>query len=82
MMSPIPFAEPERPVSASRARMPPSPRLSARRTIEMYLNETTKLSDQKISDSTPRTLSCVTATPCGPEKHSSKAYSGLVPMSP
>ncbi len=35
-----------------------------------------------MSDSTPRTLSCVGGTECDPKKHSRSAYSGLVPMSP
>ena len=62
--------------------MPPSPRLSARMTCPMYLKETTKLSDQKTSESTPSTFSGVGARPWGPVKHSFRAYSGLVPMSP
>ncbi len=62
--------------------MPPSPRLSARISTVTYLNETTKLRDQTISESTPRTLSMVGARPCLGAKHSLKAYSGLVPMSP
>ena len=68
--------------SASRARIPPSPRLSARSTSAMYLKETTKLSDQNTSDSTPRTFSGVSGTACFPLKHSLRAYSGDVPMSP
>ena len=35
-----------------------------------------------ISESTPRTFSCVGGTGCEPKKHSRIAYSGLVPMSP
>ena len=41
------------------ARMPPSPRLSARMTKTRYLIEMTMISDQKISESTPSTLSGV-----------------------
>jgi hypothetical protein len=41
--------------SAVSARMPPSPWLSARITNTRYLIETTMISAQKISDSTPRT---------------------------
>ena len=62
--------------------MPPSPRLSACMIKVRYLSETTKLSDQKISDSTPRTFAAVGATPYSGAKHSLSAYSGLVPMSP
>ena len=54
--------------SARSARIPPSPRLSARITTVRYLRVTTKLSDQKISDSIPRTLPLVTGTPCGPDE--------------
>ena len=50
--------------SAISARMPPSPRLSARMTKTRYLSEMTMISDQKISESTPRTFSGVAATPC------------------
>ena len=45
--------------SAVSARMPPSPWLSARSTNGQVLDEMTSISDQKISESTPRTLSCV-----------------------
>jgi hypothetical protein len=44
---------------ASSARIPPSPRLSARRTKVTYLRETTKLIDQNTSDITPITFSRV-----------------------
>ena len=46
--------------SASRARMPPSPWLSARMIRVAYLNEMTTISDQKISDTMPITASGVT----------------------
>jgi hypothetical protein len=62
--------------------IPPSPRLSARMTKMRYLKETTKLSDQKISDSTPSTFSLVGEIPYSGAKHSLSAYSGLVPISP
>ena len=65
-----------------RARMPPSPLLSARITKPTYLIVMTTTSDQKTSESTPRTFASVGATPCAPPKHSRIAYSGLVPMSP
>jgi len=38
-------------------------------TCAMYLKDTTKLSDQRMSDSTPITFSRVGTVPCGP-KHS------------
>ena len=44
-------------ISASSAMMPPSPWLSARITNTMYLTTTAMISDQKISDRTPRTFS-------------------------
>ena len=52
--------------SASSARMPPSPRLSARMTIVRYLNVTTKLSDQKMSERMPRTFGSSTGKPVRP----------------
>ena len=66
--------------SASSARMPPSPSLSARIITITYLSVTEMASDQKISDSTPR----IDSAPVAPETFSdwSKAYKGLVPMSP
>src|SRR5215213_874472 len=39
--------------SAARAMIPPSPSLSARRTSETYLTVTTRVTDQKISETTP-----------------------------
>ena len=49
--------------SAMRARMPPSPLLSARMTRATYLIVTTSTSDQKISDSTPSVSARVTPAP-------------------
>jgi hypothetical protein len=69
-------------IRASRANVPPSPRLSARSTTETYLNDTMKLMDQKISERTPITFSGVSGMRWWPLKHSLIAYSGLVPMSP
>jgi hypothetical protein len=67
--------------SASMAIRPPSPLLSARRISSTYFSETMTVSVQKISDSTPSTLSREASTwPAW--KISLKAYSGLVPMSP
>jgi len=45
--------------SAISASMPPSPRLSARKMMQTYSMEMTRISAQTISDSTPRTFSCV-----------------------
>ena len=59
--------------SATSARMPPSPSLSARITNTRYLIETMTMSDQKISESTPSTLPVVTGTAWDPEKHSRSA---------
>ena len=42
--------------SEVRARMPPSPWLSARSTNTTYLTETTRMSDQRISEHTPITF--------------------------
>ena len=53
--------------------IPPSPRLSARMMKVRYLKETTKLSDQKISESTPSTFSPVGAIPYSGAKHSLSA---------
>ena len=60
-------------MSASMARMPPSPRLSARMMKTMYLKLTTRISDQRISDSTPYTLSGVGVSPYSGLKHSRRA---------
>jgi hypothetical protein len=48
----------------------------------MYLNETTKLMDQKMRERTPITFSGVGGMLWCPAKHSLSAYRGLVPMSP
>ncbi len=68
-------------LSASSAKIPPSPRLSARVTKLRYLTPTSKHRAQKISESAPRILS-VGSTECRLATHSRSAYSGLVPMSP
>src|SRR6266852_5330299 len=75
-------ASPRAPTSDISARMPPSPRLSARITSTRYLIEMMMISDQTMSDSTPMTFCGVGRTPCSLRKHSRSAYSGLVPMSP
>jgi hypothetical protein len=46
--------------SAIRASVPPSPLLSARSRISTYLTVTTRISAQRIIDSTPSTISRVT----------------------
>jgi hypothetical protein len=68
--------------SAMRARIPPSPRLSALRMSTRYFTETTRMSDQTMSDSTPMTFAGPESMACVPRKHSRSAYRGLVPMSP
>ncbi|MFO0875491.1 MAG: hypothetical protein U0575_16205 [Phycisphaerales bacterium] len=60
-------------MSASSARIPPSPRLSARMMNPRYLTPTTSTSDQTISDMTPSTLLRVASTACSPLKHSRTA---------
>src|SRR5688572_21047438 len=69
-------------MSASSANMPPSPLLSAFMMKVRYLPAITMMSDQTMSDRTPKMLSWVGATACSPSTHSLIAYSGLVPMSP
>jgi hypothetical protein len=59
--------------------MPPSPWLSARSTKIRYLMTTTSTIDQKKSEITPSTESCV-ASWC--MNDSRTAYRGEVPMSP
>ena len=59
-------------MSASSAKMPPSPWLSARMMKPRYFTATTRVSDQSIRDSTPSTFSAVGATPCS-AKHSRMA---------
>jgi hypothetical protein len=48
--------------SAIKAMMPPSPLLSARMMKITYLMDTTKMSDQNTSDSTPSMCAGVTGT--------------------
>ena len=49
--------------SAMSAKVPPSPRLSARVRISTYFSVTTTISDQKISDRTPSTAARLTPGP-------------------
>ena len=54
--------------SVESARMPPSPRLSARRMTITYLSVTIVNSAQETKDSTPSTVASVSGrTPCGPK---------------
>ena len=64
--------------------IPPSPSLSARITSRTYVTVTMIVTDQKISETTPKMLSCDTLTGCGSPGLKSvwTVYSGLVPMSP
>ena len=57
-------------VSAS---TPPSPLLSARRTMPTYLTEMTSSRDQKMSDRMPSTLSASTLIPEMSEKQARRA---------
>jgi hypothetical protein len=69
--------------SAVRARIPPSPWLSARMTNARYLIETIREIAQKTSETTPYTSLGVGRTaPPFREKTIWSAYSGLVPISP
>ena len=71
-----------RETSAVSARMPPSPRLSARMISVMYFSVTTITSAHTITDSTPSTLEGVNDNPYEPVNAVRSVYSGLVPMSP
>ena len=62
--------------------IPPSPSLSARMITITYFSVTTRISDQKPSDSRPLTVGASGTSPkCG-LNISLMVYSGLVPMSP
>ena len=66
-----------------RAKMPPSPRLSARMTNNRYFTEIMRINDQKASEQTPNTLMRSTVITCDFSVNASfSAYNGLVPMSP
>ena len=71
-------------IKAISAMIPPSPSLSARITSRTYVTVTMIVTDQKISETTPKMLSCDTLTGCGSpgSKTVCTVYSGLVPMSP
>ena len=55
------------------ARMPPSPRLSARITSNTYFTVTIRMSDQKNSDSTPMISRSVTGSPLNSARLALKA---------
>ncbi len=67
--------------SATRAMMPPSPRLSAPMTKVTYLTETTRTIAQTTSEIIPSTPATSGRTPCT-AKMELIAYRGLVPISP
>src|SRR5271154_3950374 len=69
------------PMSDIKARMPPSPRLSARITIRQYLIDTVMIRVQNSSDSTPSALCGVKCPPVACTTVCS-VYKGLVPRSP
>ncbi len=77
----VPGSRP-RATSAVSARMPPSPRLSARMIRLMYFSVTMITSAQKMIDMMPKTFSAVSGSWCAPVKHWRSVYSGEVPMSP
>ena len=58
---------------AVRERIPPSPRLSARRMKTKYLIEMISTKAQKISDKMPKIFSRAASIACGPVKHSRTA---------
>src|SRR3569833_2088224 len=62
-------------IKASNARLPPSPRLSARIMNSVYFTDTTRISDQKMSERIPRKCALSTASGWAPRKHSLTAYS-------
>ena len=68
--------------SAMSARMPPSPRLSARMTRSTYFTVTIRINDQKISDRMPMISVSVIGKPWKSCRLVLNAYSGLVPISP
>ena len=69
-------------MSASNAKPPPSPWLSARSTKLTYLTLITRVSAHTISERIPKTFSRVGVSPYIGLKHSLIEYNGLVPMSP
>src|SRR5512142_857063 len=80
----LPPGRARRRIKAISAMIPPSPSLSARITSRTYVTVTMIVTDQKISETTPKMLSCDTLTGCGSLglKTGCTVYNGLVPMSP
>ena len=67
----------------ARARIPPSPSLSARSTKQTYFRVTMRMSTQMMQEMTPVTSSSSRRTaPLSSVKTVRNTYSGLVPMSP
>ena len=83
-MAPLRTVSPRRGKTiAVRARMPPSPLLSARITNMRYLMEMMMMSDQNAREQIPNTLIWSTVITCDFSVNASlNEYSGLVPMSP
>ncbi|CAB4574090.1 unannotated protein [freshwater metagenome] len=67
---------------AVRARIPPSPWLSAFMTKVRYLMEMMMTRAQKASEATPKAYTGFEASRCWCSKASRNAYNGEVPMSP
>src|SRR5260370_10939417 len=80
----LPAGRARRRIEAIRAMTPPSQSLSARITSRTYVTVTMVVTDQKISETIPKMVSCDTVTGCGSPglKTVCTVYSGLVPMSP
>src|SRR6516165_5756121 len=80
----VPPGSARRRIRAISAMIPPSPSLSARITSKTYVTVTMIVTDQKISETTPKMLSWDTVTGWGSLGLKSvwTVYSGLVPMSP
>ena len=70
--------------SAVSAKIPPSPRLSARMMMNTYLIVTTKIKAQVMSDKIPNTACMISGPPLAPAASTDtfSAYKGEVPMSP
>src|ERR1700675_115842 len=77
----MPGEKPFAPMSDINARMPPSPRLSARMTMRQYLIDTVMIRVQNTSDSTPSALCGVKCPPVACTTVC-RVYKGLVPRSP
>src|SRR6202035_3554146 len=76
-----PGTNPFAPMSDISARIPPSPRLSARMTNTQYLIEMVTIKVHTISESTPSALCGVNCPPVACTTVC-RVYSGLVPKSP